>query len=238
MHNADGSNARAANERVCCGTDAGRGGRLAGEPLTVQTEAQDEALTDAAEESEALPAQEQVLQAEAVSPALQSGAALIPAGSDENAVKLILAQALISNSDQFSEEELLGLEWEYYCEGKNGLLKNSAWGSVNGFVSKKVLTNYTHPALVDNGNGNYQIRLAGTAQEVTLEKKDKLDSSIVLNEGVSVSLPYTEDSTIDYAQLEAKVFEAVVAEIHIHEVEKRSPADCLPLVAEPENPCI
>ena len=36
--------------------------------LTVQTEAQDEALTDAAEESEALPAQEQVLQAEAVSP--------------------------------------------------------------------------------------------------------------------------------------------------------------------------
>ena len=180
--------------------------------LTVQTEAQDEALTDAAEESEALPAQEQVLQAEAVSPALQSGAALIPAGSDENAVKLILAQALISNSDQFSEEELLGLEWEYYCEGKNGLLKNSAWGSVNGFVSKKVLTNYTHPALVDNGNGNYQIRLAGTAREVTLEKKDKLDSSIVLNEGVSVSLPYTEDSTIDYAQLEAKVFEAVVAE--------------------------
>lgn len=180
--------------------------------VSAEGERQETALTDAAEPVLAAEDAEISRQAEAAAPVLQSGAAVIPAGSDENAVKLILAQALIGNSDQFSEEELLGLEWEYYCEGKNGLLKNSAWGSVNGFVSKKVLTNYTHPALADNGNGNYQLRLAGTAQEVTLDKKDRLDSSIVLNEGVSVSLPYTEDSTIDYAQLEAKVFEAVVAE--------------------------
>ena len=32
--------------------------------------------------------------------------------------------------------------------------------------------------------------------------------------------------------------ESVVAEIQLHEVEKRSLADGLPLVAEPENPCI
>ena len=51
------------------------------------------------------------------------------------------------------------LNWEYYCTGKNGLLTNDAWGSINGFTSEKkvvfVTTIYTHPALSDNEDGSY-----------------------------------------------------------------------------------
>ena len=71
-------------------------------------------------------------QQETDAPQLQNGTAVIPAGSDAAAVKEILGQALVANAD---EVDLQSLEWEYYCTGKNGLLTNDAWGSVNGFTS-------------------------------------------------------------------------------------------------------
>ena len=122
-------------------------------------------------------------------PQLQDGTAVIPAGSDAAAVKEILWAALVSNAGQVDPQSL---EWEYYCTGKNGLLTNDAWGSVNGFTSEKkvvlVTTTYTHPALADNGDGSYQVRLAGTPEEVTLTKAEKLSSSIALREGCTVAL--------------------------------------------------
>ena len=175
----------------------------------------------AADETEAMPAAvneaEPVDTAEeAAAPVLQGGEVVIPKGSDLDTVKRILAKALVGNCDAFTEEELLGLEWEYCCEGKTkiGTWGNRSWGSIAGFnteTGKLIKTTYEHPALADNGNDSYQIRLSGTEQEVTLSKKDKLDASITLNEGVSVSLPYTEGGTVDYAQLSEKVFAAVVA---------------------------
>ncbi len=106
--------------------------------VSAEGERQETALTDAAEPVLAAEDAEISRQAEAAAPVLQSGAAVIPAGSDENAVKLILAQALISNSDQFSEEELLGLEWEYYCEGKTkiGTWGNKSWGGYYWFPDR------------------------------------------------------------------------------------------------------
>lgn len=164
----------------------------------------------AAEETtaaEAVPAEET-----AALPQLQSAAAVIPAGSDAETVKELLGEALVVNADQV---DLQSLEWEYYCTGKNGLLTNDAWGSVGGFTSEKkvvfVPTTFTHPALADNEDRDYQVRLAGTETAVTLTKKAKMDSSIVLNEGCSVTLPYNDDLTVDYEKLRSDIFDTVVA---------------------------
>ena len=151
------------------------------------------------------------VQEEAAVPQLQNGTAVIPAGADAAAVKESLGQALVANAD---EVDLQSLEWEYYCTGKNGLLTNNAWGSVNGFTSERnvvfVPTTFTHPALADNSDGIYQVRLAGTDTEVTLTKAAKLSSSIVLNEGCTVNLAYNEDLSINYDRLRENIFSAVV----------------------------
>lgn len=144
---------------------------------------------------------------------LQNGAAVIPAGADEATVKELLCEALVANADQVDAQSL---DWEYYCTGKNGLLTNDAWGSVNGFTSEKkvvfVPTTFTHPALADNKDGDYQVRLAGdTGNGVTLTKAAKLSSSITLHEGCSVALPYNEDATVNYDALRESIFNMVVA---------------------------
>lgn len=143
-------------------------------------------------------------------PQLQNGTAVIPEGSDKAAVNEILSKALIANYDQVGTQE-----WEYYCTGKNGLLTNDAWGSIDGFTSKKkvvfVPTPFTHPALANNEDGTYQVRLAGTEAAVTLTKAAKLSSSITLNEGVTVTLPYNEDLTVNYDAMRTAIFNTVVA---------------------------
>lgn len=145
-------------------------------------------------------------------PQLQSGEAVIPEGASSEEVEQILFNTLVANKDQVEDESL---EWEYYCTGKNGLLTNDAWGSVNGFTSEKkvvfVPTTFTHPALSANEDGNYQVRLAGTTAEVTLHKVAKLSSSITLNEGCTVGLPYNEDASVDFDALRESIFETVVA---------------------------
>ena len=144
-------------------------------------------------------------------PQLQSGEAVIPEGASSEEVEQILFNTLVANKDQVEDESL---EWEYYCTGRNGLLTNDAWGSVNGFTSEKkvvfVPTTFTHPALSANEDGNYQVRLVGTTAEVTLHKVAKLSSSITLNEGCTVGLPYNEDATVDFETLYQSIFNTVV----------------------------
>ncbi|MBT9685876.1 hypothetical protein [Pseudoflavonifractor sp. MCC625] len=158
-------------------------------------------VTEAAEEAVAF-----------AEPQLQSGEAVIPEGASSEEVEQILFNTLVANKDQVDDESL---EWEYYCTGRNGLLTNDAWGSVNGFTSEKkvvfVPTTFTHPALSANEDGNYQVRLAGTTAEVTLHKVAKLSSSITLNEGCTVGLPYNEDASVDFETLYQSIFSTVVA---------------------------
>ena len=128
-----------------------------------------------------------VQQEQTVSPAaettgavLKSGTAVIPVDADLSQVKEILGKTLVENADQVN---LSSLEWEYECEGKNGLLKNTAWGSIEGFTSSKksifgTTTTYTHPSLAANTDGDYHVRLKGTTTEVTLTKTQKLTSAI------------------------------------------------------------
>lgn len=127
---------------------------------------------------------------------LKNGTAVITSEMSNEEVKEALFKALVSNQEG---KDAQSLEWEYYCQGKNGLLKNDAWGSVNGFTSKKLLTNYSHPALKDNASGKYSIRLAGDeSTQVTVTKKSSADEiqdlEIILKENPEKVLLHLNDA--------------------------------------------
>lgn len=157
---------------------------------------------------------------------LQDGTAIIKSKMTTDEVNHALTRALVKDFDQMSEDQqaklLDDLKWEYECEGKEkntGLLTHSDWGKIDGFESKKetkglfghtITTYYTHPALEDNSDGNYNVRVQGTQTVVTLTKAKKLSSSITLKQGVSVKLPYKEDGTLDFDALRENIFSLVV----------------------------
>lgn len=152
-----------------------------------------------------------VVQTTTESPELQNATVLIPSDATVEQVTEILNKALIKNLDNVDTSKI---EWEYQCEGENGLLKNTAWGSINGFESNKkvvfVPTTFTHPSLAANSDGSYQVRIKGTTKEVTVTKAAKLNSAIEVNEGVEVTLPYDEDANVNYAALKENIFNSVV----------------------------
>lgn len=154
---------------------------------------------------------------DAVAPELnaKSGEVLIKSSMTNDEVAEILNKALISNYDELDDATKAALQWEYNCEGKNGLLTNDAWGSINGFTSTKKIAwkevTYTHAALKDAKAGNYQVRLAGTKTEATLVKVDKYSSTIALNKEVTeIGLTYNADNTINYDALAQRIFDVLV----------------------------
>lgn len=152
---------------------------------------------------------------------LQNGSAIIKPGMSDGEVNRALTRALVVGFDQMSEADqnalLDSLTWEYKCEGKSKMgFLNTDWGSIGGFDSstKKlgITTNYTHPALAKNDDGNYQVRVeGGSGQEVRLEKRTGLASSISLKSGVSVALTYNADGSLNFDALRAAILEQVVA---------------------------
>ena len=152
-----------------------------------------------------------VVQTTTESPELQNATVLIPSDATVEQVTEILNKALIKNLDNVDTSKI---EWEYQCEGENGLLKNTAWGSINGFESNKkvvfVPTTFTHPSLAANSDGSYQVRIKGTTKEVTVTKAAKHTSAIEVNEGVEVTLPYDEDANVNYDALKENIFNSVV----------------------------
>lgn len=152
---------------------------------------------------------------------LHDGTAVIPAGTSAGDVNRILAAALVEGSDQMTADEqkaILDTGFEYECEGKSGLLTNTAWGPVTGFDSSKkvgpVTMKYSHPALAANEDDSYPIRLKladGTlTNEVKVYKVQKPVSSITLKEGVTVTLPYNADVSINFDALRERIFDQVV----------------------------
>ena len=153
---------------------------------------------------------------------LHDGTAVIPAGTSAGDVNRILAAALVDGFDRMSGEEqdrILTGEWQYACEGKSAIsTKNTAWGPVTGFDSSKkfglVTTKYSHPALSANEDASYPIRLKladGTlTNEVKVYKAQKPVSSITLKEGVTVTLPYNADVSINFDALRERIFDQVV----------------------------
>ena len=178
-----------------------------------QEQQEQQEQTEQTEQTEQQAQQEQTEQqaGETIEAVLQDGTALIPANTNADQLKQILGKALVANADQV---DINSLEWEYYCTGKSGLLKNSAWGSVEGFTSftKKIgiVTTYTHPSLAANTDGNYKVRLKGTTTEVTLTKAQKLTSAISTKDNTNVNLVYNEDGSIDYGTVRQNIFDTVV----------------------------
>lgn len=163
-----------------------------------------------------------VLAADGSSYTLHDGTAVIPAGTSADDVNRILAAALVEGFGQMSGEEqnrILAGEWQYECEGKSAIsTKNTAWGPITGFESSKKVgllpTKYSHLALSENNDGSYPIRLKladGTlTNEVKVYKAQKPVSSITLKEGVTVTLPYNADVSINFDALRERIFDQVV----------------------------
>lgn len=180
------------------------------EAAPAEEPAEEEPVEEAPVENEE-PVEEPVFDVEASADeiALKDGAAIIKT-SDLNEVKAILAKALIANYDP--EKDYSELEWEYECEGKRALSSNTAWGSIGGFTSKNwVGTSYTHPALWDNADGTYSVRLAGTTETVNFTKIAKQNSGITLVENPTLKLFYNDDGSVNYDEVRAMVLEQIAS---------------------------
>lgn len=154
-----------------------------------------------------------VVQTTTKSPELQNATVVIPSDASVEQVTTILNNAVIKN---LADVDTSSIEWEYQCEGKSksGASKNTAWGSINGFESKKnvvfVPTTFTHPSLAANRDGSYQVRIKDTNTEVTVTKAAKHTSAIEVNDNVEVTLPYDEDANVNYESLKENIFNSVV----------------------------
>lgn len=152
---------------------------------------------------------------------LHDGTAVIPARTSADDVNRILAAALVDGFDQMTAEEqqaILDKGFEYQCHFTNGKRQSakSYWGSVAGGTTKKeglgkLSVEYTCPALADNKDGDYEVRLASTTQEVTLTKAEKLPSPITLKQGVTeVAMVYNKDQSINYEETAQALREALL----------------------------
>lgn len=156
-------------------------------------------------------------------PVLQSGSAVI---ANADITKQVLAKTLISNYDKCDPSTRDNLDWQYYCTGKRvGVVSDEYkddWVSINGESrkhykeSKKVLgitttidTYYTFSSLYDNSYGTYQVRI-GSGTAVSFTKLEPQTLQVTLNDNVTVVMPYTGATSVDYAVLEQRVLDAAI----------------------------
>ena len=152
-------------------------------------------------------------QEETIKPVLKdkSGEVLIKSSMSDAEVSELISKALISNYDELDDTTKASLQWEYYARAygkKTGAAGDKIWGAINGGASYKFGTfTYVQKALKDVGEGNYQVRLAGTAKEATLVKVDKYSgvvklidkATITYNKDASVMKQQIFDNAIDWA---------------------------------------
>lgn len=157
---------------------------------------------------------------------LQNGTAIIKSDMSVDEVNHALTRALVKDFDQKSEDQqaklLEDLKWEYKTNGfknKGTIFETKSsdlyWDSIAGGrvvkEGKYIKTEYTCPALNDNSDGTYQVRVAGTTQEVTLTKAEKLPSPITLKQGVTkVAMVYNKDQSINYEATAQALREALI----------------------------
>lgn len=161
-------------------------------------------------------------------PVLKNGEAIIVSSADTATVKKTLATALISNYDQCNPATRDNLDWEYECVGWQEIDKyhklpnNTAFGDIGGFTSSTskttwgvtTTTKYEHDALAAQpDNSSYKVRLKSDPDTVvSFTKLEPQTLTYTLNENVSVVMPYTDATTVDYAKLEQLVLDAAIKE--------------------------
>lgn len=182
------------------------------EAAPAEEPAKEEPVEEAPVENEE-PVEEPVFDVEASADeiALKDGAASFPDDCTLEQANAILSRVLIENYD--SENDYSSLSWEYYCEGKASLSgkTNMAWGSIEGFKIQSGITRYTHPALWDNADGTYSVRLAGTTETVNFTKIAKQNSGITLVENPTLKLFYNDDGSVNYDEVRAMVLEQIAS---------------------------
>lgn len=182
------------------------------EAAPAEEPAEEEPVEEAPVENEE-PVEEPVFDVEASADeiALKDGTASFPDDCTLEQANAILSRVLIENYD--SENDYSSLSWEYYCEGKASLSgkTNMAWGSIEGFKIQSGITRYTHPALWDNADGTYSVRLAGTTETVNFTKIAKLNSGIALVENPTLKLFYNDDGSVNYDEVRAMVLEQIAS---------------------------
>ena len=182
------------------------------EAAPAEEPAKEEPVEEAPVENEE-PVEEPVFDVEASADeiALKDGAASFPDDCTLEQANAILSRVLIENYD--SENDYSSLSWEYYCEGKASLSgkTNMAWGSIEGFKIQSGITRYTHPALWDNADGTYSVRLAGTTETVNFTKIAKQNSGIALVENPMLKLFYNDDGSVNYDEVRAMVLEQIAS---------------------------
>lgn len=182
------------------------------EAAPAEEPAEEEPVEEAPVENEE-PVEEPVFDVEASADeiALKDGAASFPDDCTLEQANAILSRVLIENYD--SENDYSSLSWEYYCEGKASLSgkTNMAWGSIEGFKIQSGITRYTHPALWDNADGTYSVRLAGTTETVNFTKIAKQNSGITLVENPTLKLFYNDDGSVNYDEVRAMVLEQIAS---------------------------
>ena len=182
------------------------------EAAPAEEPAEEEPVEEAPVENEE-PVEEPVFDVEASADeiALKDGAASFPDDCTLEQANAILSRVLIENYD--SENDYSSLSWEYYCEGKASLSgkTNMAWGSIEGFKIQSGITRYTHPALWDNADGTYSVRLAGTTETVNFTKIAKQNSGIMLVENPTLKLFYNDDGSVNYDEVRAMVLEQIAS---------------------------
>ena len=140
---------------------------------------------------------------------LKNGTAKITADMTTEQVNEAIFNALVENPQG---KDPKSVKWEYGCTGYNGLLQNWAYGSIEGFSSKKLLTYYTHPAIKDIADGDYNVRIAGTEEFVVLSKTTKTfaKTNIVLKENYGEVLLYlNDDLSTNFDRFREELFNTV-----------------------------
>ena len=149
-------------------------------------------------------------------PILQSGSAVI---ANADVTKQVLAKTLISNYDKCDPDTRDNLDWQYYCKSEYNKADKGYkddWVSINGQNNKKYgsglsTRRYDFKSLFDNSYGTYQVRI-GSGTAVSFTKLEPQTLTYTLNENVSVVMPYTDATTVDYAKLEQLVLDAAIKE--------------------------
>lgn len=147
-------------------------------------------------------------------PVLQNGEAVI---ANADVTKQVLAKTLISNYDKCDPDTRDNLDWQYYCTGDRilGVLGSSktetSWVSIDGYTHVTKKATYKYPSLFNNSYATYQVRI-GSGTAVSFTKLEPKELTYTLNENVSVVMPYTGATSVDYAKLEQLVLDAAIKE--------------------------
>lgn len=142
-------------------------------------------------------------------PILQSGSAVI---ANADVTKQVLAKTLISNYDKCNPDTRDNLDWQYYCTGDRilGLIGDkteTSWVSIDGYTHVTKKATYKYPSLFNNSYATYQVRIgSGTAVSFTKLEPQTLTYD---DHAVTVAMPYTGATSVDYAKLEQLVLDEV-----------------------------